>query len=474
VERIRAVNPRLLSTIGCSLFFAYILSFLFEGQVLYSLFGARSVEPSRYLLAAIAAHLLGLLSCGYAVRSQGAVQRVMILCMGICLLATAPFFFRPSLWWGAGLAVSGYASGCVVASFGSLLKRFTLASERLKTCADILIFSNLTMIMVNVAAMHVSPYLGLILALSCVLLGMVFVSALPAAAAKEEGGKAERKQNRPDNIKTPALLLALFVVVITINSGLMYQVFNPAFAHLSGIVSWYWAVPYIIALIMMRNLPAGIKRSSALYVGMAMIAAAFISFMLLGRGASDYLVVDTLMLGACGIFDLFWWSILGEMLEHTDGPVALFGFGLAANVCGVLAGAVLGMLIVSLNLSPAEVTVMALTVVSVTLALLPALNRHLVLLLTNHAYLAVYDSMSKPERNAVIAKSAVLDPLTVREQEVLEVLLDGRTNRQIAEVLFISESTVKTHVRNICSKYDVRSKAELISTVLKDQIEHQS
>jgi DNA-binding NarL/FixJ family response regulator len=82
--------------------------------------------------------------------------------------------------------------------------------------------------------------------------------------------------------------------------------------------------------------------------------------------------------------------------------------------------------------------------------------------------------MSKPERNAVIATSAVLDPLTVREQEVLEVLLDGRTNRQIAEMLFISESTVKTHVRNICSKYDVRSKAELISTVLKDQIEHQS
>lgn len=53
-------------------------------------------------------------------------------------------------------------------------------------------------------------------------------------------------------------------------------------------------------------------------------------------------------------------------------------------------------------------------------------------------------------------------------------MLDGRTNRQIAEVLFISESTVKTHVRNICSKYDVRSKAELISTVLKDQIEHPS
>ena len=62
--RIKAVDPRLLSTIGCSLFFAYILSFLFEGQVLYSLFESSAVETSVYLLAAIAAHLLGLFSCG--------------------------------------------------------------------------------------------------------------------------------------------------------------------------------------------------------------------------------------------------------------------------------------------------------------------------------------------------------------------------------------------------------------------------
>jgi len=78
--------------------------------------------------------------------------------------------------------------------------------------------------------------------------------------------------------------------------------------------------------------------------------------------------------------------------------------------------------------------------------------------------------MSKPQQNAIIARSATLDPLTVREQEVLKVLLDGKSNRQIAEMLFISESTVKTHVRNIYSKYDVRSRAELISTVLKNQV----
>jgi DNA-binding NarL/FixJ family response regulator len=52
----------------------------------------------------------------------------------------------------------------------------------------------------------------------------------------------------------------------------------------------------------------------------------------------------------------------------------------------------------------------------------------------------------------------------------LQLILSGKSNREIAEALFISESTVKTHARNIFSKYAVSSRAELISTLLKNQI----
>jgi DNA-binding NarL/FixJ family response regulator len=44
------------------------------------------------------------------------------------------------------------------------------------------------------------------------------------------------------------------------------------------------------------------------------------------------------------------------------------------------------------------------------------------------------------------------DGLTEREQEVLHLIADGRNNREIAEKLFISEKTVKTHVSNILGK----------------------
>ena len=50
--------------------------------------------------------------------------------------------------------------------------------------------------------------------------------------------------------------------------------------------------------------------------------------------------------------------------------------------------------------------------------------------------------------------------LTTREREVLELVVAGRTNPEIARTLFISESTAKVHVRHIFDKLGVHSRAE--------------
>lgn len=51
---------------------------------------------------------------------------------------------------------------------------------------------------------------------------------------------------------------------------------------------------------------------------------------------------------------------------------------------------------------------------------------------------------------------------SAREYEVLELLVKGYSNAEIAEQLFLSLSTIKTHVSNILFKMDVKSRARAI------------
>jgi DNA-binding NarL/FixJ family response regulator len=53
------------------------------------------------------------------------------------------------------------------------------------------------------------------------------------------------------------------------------------------------------------------------------------------------------------------------------------------------------------------------------------------------------------------ASQALVDPLSMRELEILRLLAGGATNREIALQLFIAEGTVKNHVTNIFTKLDV-------------------
>lgn len=56
--------------------------------------------------------------------------------------------------------------------------------------------------------------------------------------------------------------------------------------------------------------------------------------------------------------------------------------------------------------------------------------------------------------------------LTKREQEVLSLIADGKTNVEIAEQLFISERTVEAHRANIMKKMSARNTAELVKKAI--------
>ena len=67
-------------------------------------------------------------------------------------------------------------------------------------------------------------------------------------------------------------------------------------------------------------------------------------------------------------------------------------------------------------------------------------------------------------------QSAPQPRLTDREMEVLKLVAKGRNNRDIAKELFISENTVKNHIRNILEKLHLHSRMEAVVYAVREKL----
>ena len=80
-----------------------------------------------------------------------------------------------------------------------------------------------------------------------------------------------------------------------------------------------------------------------------------------------------------------------------------------------------------------------------------------------------------PEAAQILIDAASKPPeqdynLTQREVDVLTHIIEGRTNPEIAEILSLSSSTIKTHVSNILGKLNVTSRVEAVKLALEQKL----
>ena len=60
-----------------------------------------------------------------------------------------------------------------------------------------------------------------------------------------------------------------------------------------------------------------------------------------------------------------------------------------------------------------------------------------------------------------------VSPLSDREHQVLQLLANGQTNKEIAAGLFVSEATVKTHVENVLRKLGVADRTQAVAEAFR-------
>ena len=62
------------------------------------------------------------------------------------------------------------------------------------------------------------------------------------------------------------------------------------------------------------------------------------------------------------------------------------------------------------------------------------------------------------------------NPLTQREREVLALIADGKSNSEIAELLYIAAGTVRVHVHSILQKLEVRDRTQAVVIALRNEL----
>jgi len=148
-------------------------------------------------------------------------------------------------------------------------------------------------------------------------------------------------------------------------------------------------------------------------------------------------------------------QIVGDPDLAEIGVIVLTTFELDEYVDRALRGGASGFL---LKDTEPELILQAIRLVANGDALIdPAVTKAMIARFSEQASVpAEPDSGSAPRRDAV------LDVLTGREREVLQLVAAGLSNAEIAEELFISVATARTHVGRILMKLGARDRAQLV------------
>ncbi len=234
---------------------------------------------------------------------------------------------------------------------------------------------------------------------------------------------------------------------------------QPCLSH-SGL--WTGCFPLRPCIQIPSSISATRKSSHPPQWALSACALAIISF--LGLGTLAYLfgmsgaVGEMFVLFTVIGFNLFYHtlrSIFAEIGKHGKYPYTIAAFGFALYFMTQIIGIPVADGMDSLGKDGGTVVYVAIFMLSIPLIVLLFHRLH-------NAYAARQAVSPGVQNEEQSSKSMSSLTLTRREKEIFDLVLQGQLSREIAEVLFVSESTVNWHVANILKKTDVESRAELI------------
>ena len=279
------------------------------------------------------------------------------------------------------------------------------------------------------------------------LVGILAQGITPALHAEENSGIAPAFSSTNSSTSDKCIVLAVIcVLLISLVNSLGFCLPLSVFKE-THITLEFTRLFYTIGLIL-----AGIiNNKSRKFGGIACICALFFPFIeLILKGNSDLTIffwcIGYVFFGFIAVYRIV---LFLDFAEYRTSLFYLAPAGLMIGRIGDATGALIGTVLQSGTIALCTITAVLFAFSIITFFLF---------------YERMYFSGNAPKTetpDVSVSFTARYD-LSPREQEVLKLILNSKTNKEIGELLFVSENTIKFHVKNILKKTGCTSRKELI------------
>jgi len=449
------IKNKTLLILCFSIFFGWVISFPYEGPVMYALVSARGLDGALFNNLSVFALGSGLLFGSYLTSTTLRAKKVILSVVSCTFVISIFVPFIDVSYWNYLFPLMSFVMGIFIPNIVYPIKSFISYRDRWDTAADMLIGGAAVLLLARIITLNVKAGLAYIFIETMLFFGILLMTKLDLSERPAANPKIKDAQ------KVPLIdfwIFFLFILIITINSGIMFSVIYPYFSNLSLLFSVYTDVPYIISVYLMSRVFKE-NKFHFLYLGLLLVALSFVLFYYLGQTPMAFILVSSAMLFASGIYDFFWWGTMFENIELVKSPGPFLGIGLSLNVFGVWIGARIGNTYL-VGEAKHLVAITGMLLVVICLIIILPLNLKLSRLLVHNRFLLVIGEKAGDKMSA--AEKAVNKLLSNREKEVFQLLILGKHDKEICAELNIAKGTIKTHNRNIYKKLRVNSRIELI------------
>jgi len=439
------------------LFLGWLLSFIYSGPLFRIVIDEQHYSYSLlfsllFLVPAAVFFILGHLNL-----NEDKKNKLLPLSVFVCLFCSIIYLLTGQMQSSPLLLIILIAATLLIGIFTMFFIISSTAyfvkivpfNDMFKAMAVIILIANLIVYLVEILTQKGYYTLGIIVNFVSICFAFVFTLMI-----RDHEEIQRPAYDIPMSKKSLFVICASFFL-LNIGGGVVFSVVEPAAIQQSPISTHLYMLPYIFSVIAMLTINQRVQKSLDILLTVAAGLVA-IGLLLFQFSHINALITNMFIQIGYAMLDILLWGLVGKMCFVYGKPYKITSFTMASNITAVFLGMVGARILID-QITNLVLTLFAAVCIITAIMAMPFIHR----ITINDMEKGIRNIRREQKKMEDLIKINKIERLTTREHEIVQMMLTMDTNREIANALFISENTLKTHAKKIYSKLGVKNKKAL-------------